>query len=67
MKYYFTFGYDHKFRNRYYVVEGKSYGDARKEMMSIFGKRWAFQYEEKQWVDANGQTQAEEYNLKEIK
>lgn len=67
MKYYFTFGCGQKYEGCYYVVSGKSFAEARKEMFEKFGKKWSMQYDEKQWICKSGKTQAEEYNLKEIK
>ncbi len=70
---YFTFGcgIDNPNRNCYVVIKGKTL-EAREEMFKRFGKKWAFQYTESQWVDQkhpiSGKigTQAEIYCLKKI-
>lgn len=66
-KFYFTFGFGQVHENGYYIVSARDRPTARKEMGEKFGSRWAFQYDEEQWVDKNGQSQAEEYNLHEVK
>jgi len=67
MKFYFTFGFNQKHEGCYHIVDSKDYGEARKEMFEKFGSKWAFQYTEEKWMCENGKTQAEEYNLREIK
>jgi hypothetical protein len=65
---YFTFGVgiDNQHRNGYYVVENATYMQARKRMIDVFGRDWAFQYAEHEWV-RDGVSQAEQYNLHEVK
>lgn len=64
---YFTFGVgiDQPHRNRYYVVRDATYEEARERMVSVFGRAWAFQYDESQWF-RDDVSQAERYDLKEI-
>jgi hypothetical protein len=66
-KYYFTFGFGQVHQNCYTVIKAERVYDARERMVEKFGLQWAFQYSEKEWICDNGKTQAEEYNLKEIK
>ena len=51
-KYYFTFGcgIDDPHRNCYTVIEAESYEKARDIMIDRFGLKWAFQYEEDEWL-----------------
>jgi len=67
MKYYFTFGFNHVHKNCYHVIDAKGRSEAREKMFERFGKKWAFQYSEEQWTLGYEKTQAEHYNLKEIK
>jgi len=67
MKFYFTFGFGQVHENGYHVIEAPDRGKAREIMFSKFGTKWAFQYNEDQWFLKNGNTQAEEYNLHEVK
>jgi len=66
-KYYFTFGFGQVHENCFHVVTAKGYGEARDRMFEKFGKKWAFQYSEKQWYNEKGVSQQEQFNLKEIK
>ena len=67
MKYYFTFGFGQRYENCFTIIEADSYMKARKEMVRIFEKKWAFQYDEESWFDEKGVSQEEKYNLREIK
>lgn len=49
-KYYFTFGMNSEYHNRFVVIESDSYSDARIEMFNKFGRNWAFQYTEDEWI-----------------
>lgn len=51
-KYYFTFGcgIDDPHRNCYTVIEANSYSEARDIMVDRFGLKWAFQYDENEWI-----------------
>lgn len=51
-KWYFTFGcgIDEPYRNCYTVIEAESYEKAREEMVRLFGRSWAFQYSEEEWM-----------------
>ena len=42
---YFTFGSDHPFKDCIQPIRG-NYEKAREIMFDIYGKKWAFQYEE---------------------
>ena len=66
-KYYFTFGYGQLHENKYVVIEADTYEEAREEMYNRFGTKWSFQYTEKEWVDKDGITMAENWNLAELK
>lgn len=66
-KYYFTFGCGQKHENCYVKIEAKNHSEARTEMCNRFGIKWSMQYTEKQWLNEKGISQAEEYNLAEIK
>ena len=63
---YFTFGSGQPNANRYFVVRGATYEEARQRMVAVFERVWAFQYDEAGWV-RNGVSQAEQYGLTEIK
>jgi len=64
--YYFTFGSGQLNENCFVKVMG-DYGEARKEMFKRYQDKWAFQYSEKQWINDDGKTQQEVFNLREIK
>lgn len=51
-KFYFTFGcgIDKPRRNCYTVIEADNWDEARNLMIDKFGKDWAFQYTENEWV-----------------
>lgn len=55
-KWYFTFGKgmfleDVSLANRVVEIEANSYGEAREIMISWFGDKWAFQYDEDEWEE----------------
>lgn len=64
---YFTFGVgiDQPHRNNYYVVKDATYDQARARMVEVFGREWAFQYDDADWFK-HGISQAEKYGLTEI-
>jgi hypothetical protein len=62
---YFTFGCNTPLGRNYTKIKG-THESARKEMFSVFGEKWAFQYDEKSWYK-DGLSQAELYNYKELK
>ena len=66
-KFYFTFGFGQKFEGCYTIIEAEDYEKAREEMFKRFGDKWAFQYTEEQWQCEDGMTQAEFFDLKEVK
>lgn len=66
-KFYFTFGFGQLHENGYHVIEAKNRETARTEMFEKFGDKWAFHYDSNGWLMENGQTQAEKYNLHEVK
>lgn len=45
-KFYLTFGQNHPLRNGYVLVEAPSEEEARQEVVSVFGTKWAFLYSE---------------------
>lgn len=58
-KWYFTFGKgmfleDVSLANRVVEIEANSYGEAREIMISWFGDKWAFQYDEDEWEELIG-------------
>jgi hypothetical protein len=63
---YFTFGIGQPFAGRYFVVQDATYEEARERMVHAFGRNWGFQYDEAEWF-RDGLSQAEQYNLTEIK
>lgn len=62
---YFTFGVGHSNAGRYFVVEDATFDEARQRMLDNFGREWAFQYNEDDWVK-DGVSQAEKWNLRRI-
>jgi hypothetical protein len=61
--FYFTFGSGHEHGpNGYVKVSAASYGDARTTMVTFYGNKWAFQYDEEQFLP-----QIEKYNLHLVK
>lgn len=62
---YFTFGVGQVNAGRFYRVDNATFDEARDRMVANFGREWAFQYDEAQWVE-NGVSQAEKWNLQEI-
>ena len=65
-KYYFTFGFDHWYKeiglaNMYFVIEAEDSDVARIEMFKIFDNKWAMQYSEKE-----GLRIIEKWNLQEF-
>ena len=59
--YYFTFMLKQgKLQNRYVKIEG-TYSETREEMYEMFGDKWAFQYDEKEFLP-----QIEEFRLSEL-
>lgn len=65
--YYFTFGFGQKYEGKFVKITAESYMDARAKMVDRFGTKWAFQYSEDEWVNENGVTQQDEFNLIELK
>jgi hypothetical protein len=65
--YYFTFGVGQKYEGKFVKITAESYMDARAKMVDRFGTKWAFQYSEDEWVNENGITQQDEFNLIELK
>lgn len=59
---YFTFGVGQgKLANKYVKIY-KTFNEARREMMDMFGNRWAFQYDEEEFLP-----QIKRFELKELK
>lgn len=46
----FTFGSGQKHSGHFVKIKG-TFESAREEMFARFGKKWAFQYSEKEWDD----------------
>jgi len=65
-KFYFTFGFGQRYQNCYHIIEAETAEAARDLMVRKFGKEWSMQYNEDEWFE-NGVSQAEKWNLKEIK
>lgn len=62
---YFTFGFGQVHEGCYTIIRGTE-GEAREEMFRRYGNNWANQYSASEWFNAKGESQATEYNLKEI-
>ena len=60
MEWYFTFGSNNKYHNRFVVIQGTK-KSARQKMISIFGLKWAGQYESAE------ETGVKRWNLQELK
>jgi hypothetical protein len=60
-QYYFTFGSAHKHPNGYVIYEGDFF-EARAQMFSDYGDKWAFQYSHDQWNEG-GTSIADRYHL----
>jgi len=71
---YFTFGAAHFHANHYVVIEDATSEEARDRMMELFGRHWAFQYDEDGWMvpldrrdpQSPRVTQAEKYGLERL-
>jgi len=50
--FYFTFGSDHPFKNKYVAVNGTDSFDCRLAMSKVFGRRWGFEYSEERKPEA---------------
>lgn len=46
MRFFFTFGSDHAFPDGYVVIYADNSYEARQHMFSLFGTKWAFQYDD---------------------
>ena len=57
---YFTFGQGHKHPNGYVMFRG-TFAEARTKMFEHFDSRWAFQYDEQQFLP-----QIKKYNLYQL-
>lgn len=62
---YFTFGVGGENAGRYFKVENVTGSEARDRIVAVFGRAWAFQYDEADW-HKHGVSQAEKYGLTEI-
>lgn len=49
-KFYFTFGCGQPHENCYHVIEAEDWNSARDKMVERFDTKWAFQYNESEWV-----------------
>lgn len=61
--FYFTFCLDSKFSKRFVKVENTDSDSARGIMLETFGTKWAFQYDEKRWKEADMENK---YGLTEL-
>lgn len=61
VNWYFTFGFNHPFRNYYVTLYNMTHEQAREKMIETYGMKWAFQYSSE---DFEGQP--EKYGLAEI-
>lgn len=50
-KFIFTFGSGQAGEGFYQPIYAKDYGTARTKMIEMFGKKWAFQYLEEEWLE----------------
>jgi hypothetical protein len=60
-KYYFTFGCGQKLAGCYVVISATSREEARTFMMKVYGAKWGFSYDEKDFLP-----QIEKYGLREV-
>lgn len=65
--FYFTFGIGQPNQGYFHKIVANSWNEARDLMIEKFGKKWAFQYEESDWIDKNGVSQQQKWNYKELK
>lgn len=49
--YIFTFGYGQEHAGHYVRLYG-TYSETRQKMFEMFGDKWAFQYEEQDWLES---------------
>jgi hypothetical protein len=64
-RWYFTFGVGQPNAGRYYVVDEATFAEARERMFAVFGREWAFQYDDADW-HKGGVSQADKWHLTEI-
>ena len=50
-RFYFTFGQAYNLRNIYVVIEAETRDEARRVMQSIYGRNYAFDYDETSFAD----------------
>lgn len=53
--YYFTFGYGQSYDGYYQPIKAYNMNSARRKMMEIYGREWAFEYDEKTFIFAKEQ------------
>lgn len=66
-KFYATFGFGQRYENCFTIILAETFEEARDKMFQKFGRERAFIYTEEQWYNNKGQSQQEEFNLREIK
>ncbi len=60
--FYFTFGVGDEIHRNHYVRLVGTYHTTRARMVALFGRKWAFQYDERQFAG-----QPERYGLSELR
>lgn len=63
---YFTFGMGHELAGHVQPIMAENPEAAREKMFEVHGKKWAFQYSEKEYIDARLAGHARETVLKPI-
>lgn len=53
-KYIFTFGMTHRFAGHHQVIYAEDGVIGQKEMIKMYGKRWAFMYTRREWEESRG-------------
>lgn len=65
-RFFVTFGWGQPNQNKYYILYARDWTQANEKAHVIFGRVYANIYDEKCWVNPQGITQAEEYNLTQL-
>lgn len=63
---YFTFGIGHEFAGHVQPIKADSPEAARQKMFEVYGKKWAFQYSEDEYLKARQEGYARETLLEPI-
>ncbi len=63
---YFTFGIGHKLAGQVQPIQAASVEEAREKMFEVHGRKWAFQYNEDEYLQARKEGYARETLLEPI-